>query len=402
MMITRAVFDELDLTAPRTHAELDLGGVWRRLRSEAPVCWHPPTATHEGFWLVTRHADLVDVYRDPARFTSVRGNVLDTVATGGDSASGLMLPVSDGPRHRAIRRTLGKGLSPRALAPVAAAIRSAVRGLLAEAVRRGSCEFALDVAAKVPLAAICDLLGVPAADRALVFELTSHALGSEAPDQELAETLRTRQEILVYFAKAAAQRRRSPSDDVIGLLTNCVVDGQPLTEAEIVMNCYSLVLGGDETARLAMTGSVQAFLDHPDQWKRLLAGEVAISRAVEELLRWTTPAMHVGRTATEDVDLRGQRIQAGEPLALWNISANFDESVFADPEILDLSRSPNPHLTFGFGPHFCVGGYLGRVELTALLEGLTALAPTLAPAGPTAPIYSNFLNGLTRLPVALR
>ncbi len=148
------------------------------------------------------------------------------------------------------------------------------------------------------------------------------------------------------------------------MLATGTLEGKPLTMDEIVVNCYSLILGGDETSRLSMTGAVAAFLEHPHQWRALLKGEVEVSTAVEEVLRWTTPAIHFGRSALEDVPVgdRGQEIKAGDIVTLWNTSANMDEEVFADPGRFDLARTPNKHIAFGYGPHFCLGAYLGRAR----------------------------------------
>jgi cytochrome P450 len=388
----------VDLTDSRLHVDGGIVELWRQWRRERPVWWHPETLSSTGFWVLSRYNDIVSVYGDPGRFTSVQGNVLDTLTRGGDAASGLMLPVSDGARHRAIRRVLAKGLTPRALSGLSEVIDTSVRGLLAEARDHGDCEFVADIAGKVPLAAICELLGVPDRDRSAILELTSHALASAEPGGHGSDA---QAEILLYFADLARSRRRASGDDVVSLLIDCRIDGEPLTDAEIVMNCYSLVLGGDETARLAMTGSVLAFIEHQDQWKLLSSGEVGVRTAVEELLRWTTPAMHVGRTAVEDVELHGQPIAAGNVVTLWNVSANRDEAHFAEPDVLDLGRTPNRHLTFGDGPHFCIGARLARVELAALLTGLAELIDKIESAGPPTPIYSNFLSGLATLPIAL-
>lgn len=394
----------IDLTDPRAHAEGDLdgGGLFAALRLRAPVSWHGPTGSSPGFWVVTRYDDVLACYRDPARFTSVHGNVLGTLTRGGDSASGLMLPVSDGSRHLAVRRRLLPALLPRALPPVTAAIQEAVRRLLADAIDRERVDFAGDVAAQVPLGAICQLLDVPESDRAFIFANTSAALAAEEPDQPAADAQLAQSELLLYFAKLARERQEAPGADVVSLLATSEIDGEPLTEPEIVMNCYSLVLGGDETARLAMIGGVRELAAQPDEWKRLRSGEVDLDTAVEEVLRWTTPAMHAGRTVTEDTMLGGQRLPAGDVVTLWNSSANRDEQAFPAPERFDLARQPNRHLTFGHGPHFCLGAHLARVELRCLLETLREWSPSIELAAEPRPIYSNFLTGYSSLPLYLR
>jgi cytochrome P450 len=311
-----------------------------------------------------------------------------------------MAAVTDGPHHASLRGVMLKAFTPKALEVVVGNVRGAARRLLAEAVERGSCDFATDVAAKIPLAAICDLLGVPDGDRAEILRLTSSALASDDGTPTETETWTAKSDILLYFAELAQTRQGTPYDDVVSLLVTSEVDGRPLTHDEVVFNCYSLVLGGDETTRYAMVGGLQAFLDNPEQWRRFKAGEADLESTVEEVLRWTTPTLHAGRTATEDVLMGGQFIEEGDLVTIWNVSANHDERQFHEPDRFDIARRPNKHLTFAYGPHFCLGAYLARQELSAILSGLRDLVAEVAPAGPGQRVYSNFLNGLCRLPVA--
>ncbi|MFC9502553.1 cytochrome P450 [Streptomyces sp. NPDC057002] len=394
--------DGLDLADPKLHAEADLTDVWRHLREHEPVRWNPATGTAPGFWVVSRHADVTSVYRDSARFTSQGGNVLETLLAGGDSAAGRMLAITDGPRHADLRKVLLRAFSPKALAPIVDSVRRTVDRLLRQALERGGCDFAADVAAGIPLGAICDLLGVPDRDRDHVLSLTSSALGSEHADATAADAWIAKNEILLYFADLARERRGTGHSDVISLLTTSQVDGALLDDDEIMLNCYSLILGGDETARLSMIGAVLALLEHPDQWRAFKAGDAGLDRAVEEILRWTTPALHSGRTATSDTEIAGRPVRAGDIVTVWNASANRDERIFDAPDALDLNRSPNKHLTFAYGPHFCLGAFLARAEIAAVLSGLRELVTELERTGPVRPIYSNFLNGLSGLPLALR
>jgi cytochrome P450 len=391
----------LNLADPRTHAENELGELWRYLRSEHPVFWHAPAGSAPGFWVLTRYDDIVSVYRDAGRFSSERGNVLASLLTGGDSAGGRMMAVTDGPRHSAMRKLLSGAFVPRFLDIVAEQVHAATRRLLVEAAHRGQCDFARDVAAHIPLATICELLGVPPEDRQFLLRLTSAALSSAEPTQSAAEVWLARNEILLYFTGLARARRDTPHADVVSLLATHRVDGEYLTMDEVILNCYSLILGGDETTRLSMVGAAAALIDHPRQWDALRRGAVDTAKAVEEVLRWATPAMHAGRTATEDVVIRGQRIRAGEIVTLWNTSANRDERVFRDAAVLDFGRSPNRHLAFGYGAHFCLGAALARIEIGALLDGLRSVVSVLAPSGDRRRIFSNFLSGYGSLPVIL-
>jgi cytochrome P450 len=390
-----------DLADPKTYIGRDVPAVWRRLRTEDPVHWHPGTGHSRGFWVLTRYEDISLVLRDSERFTSERGNVLATMLHGGDTGAGRMLAVTDGPYHAELRKLLLRAFAPRALEDVARRVSQTTRRLLTEAVQRGECDFARDVASVIPLDTICDLLDVPPADRRDVLSLTNSALASDYEAPEADADRMARGEILLYFSDLLAARRRAPGADPISLMATAEVAGRRLDDEDIILNCYSLIMGGDETSRLAMIGAVQAFIDYPDQWAALKDGTVTIESAAEEVLRWTTPTMHFGRSATAAVELRDREIGAGDLVTLWLASANRDEEVFPEPGRFDLARAPNKHLALGYGPHFCLGGYLGRVEINAMLDGLRTLVGRIEEAGPGRRIYSNFLSGMSSLPVTL-
>ncbi|TDC42934.1 cytochrome P450 [Micromonospora sp. KC213] len=390
----------VNLADPATFAGPGLDEVWRRLRATRPVWRHPRTVHGPHFWVVTRYADALAVYKDPATFVSGHGNMLTSLLTGGDTAGGKLLAVSDVPRHTAVRATLLRSFSPRMLKPVLDAVRSRADRLVAAMVTAGGGDFARDVADELPIGTICDLLGVPPADRAALLRLSKQALSSDVPDQPDHETWLARNEILLYFHGLAADRRRNPRDDVISTLATCDVQGAPLTDEEVVLNCYGLILAGDETSRLAMISAVLNFVEFPAQWRALRRGEVSPDDAVEEILRWNTPAMHVGRVARRDAVLGGQSIPAGDVVTVWNASANRDEEVFDRPDVFDLGRSPNKHLTFGHGPHFCLGAFLGRAEVRAVVDALRRRVRTIELRGRPTPLYSTFLRGYSSLPVA--
>ncbi|WP_442738392.1 cytochrome P450 [Streptomyces pseudogriseolus] len=391
---------EVDLADPALHAEEDLSELWRQLRAREPVHWQPGRDSRPGFWALTRYEDVVAAYRDTEHFSSDRGNVLDTLLAGGDSASGQMLPVMDGPRHAELRGALLKVLSPRALNRVVDSIRTASRDLLSRALDLGQCDFAQDIAGMLPLRAICDLLDVPRADRQRLLAMTSSALAAKSESCLRQDSWVSRGEILLYFSDLVAARRRRPGDDVISLLTQVRVGGLPLRDDEAILNCYSLILGGDETTRLALTGAVDALLDNPGQWRAYQAGEVATETAVEEVLRWTTPTLHAGRTAAADITLHGRTIRGGDVVTLWNVSANRDEEVFEEPDRFLLSRAPNRHLSFAYGSHFCLGAFLARVEIGAVLSAMRATVGSMTRMAPARRVYSNFLGGFGHLPLA--
>jgi cytochrome P450 len=244
-------------------------------------------------------------------------------------------------------------------------------------------------------------MDVPEYDRPQLVNWNTMSLASDgAGGGELDEIL-ARNEILMYFADLAEQRRREPGDDVVSALANGTIDGEPLTEDEVVLNCYSLVLGAEQSSRMSSIGGVLALAEYQDEWRRFKNGDVSLDTATEEILRWTTPAMHMGRRALADTEIRGQAIAKDDIVTLWNTSANFDDEVFADPTRLDLGRKPNKHLAFGLGAHFCLGAFLGRTHLAAALEAVRDLVSTVEVSTPPRRLFSNFVLGYTNAPVHL-
>lgn len=391
----------LDLTDPQTFLDADTHTMWRRFREQSPVHWHPSPTPVPGFWVISRYADVVTLYRDNKQFTSERGNVMATLLQGGDSASRKMLAVTDGPRHREIRNLMLKSFSPRVLEPVVAGIHRRTRELVAQALELGTHDFVTDVADHIPINTIGDLMDIPAGDRERLVEWNTQTLSRHSSEDSELDEVMARNEILLYFSELASKRRRHPGDDVISTLATARVDGELLSEDEVVFNCYSLILGGDESSRMSSIGGLIAFFEHPEQWRRLKDGEVGADSATEEVLRWTTPAMHFGRRALVDVPLRDRVIRAGDVVTLWNSSANFDEEVFEDPYTFDVARTPNKHVAFGHGPHFCLGAFLGRVHVNAMVEALRTMVSEIRVEGPPQRLYSNFVQGYSGLPVTL-
>jgi cytochrome P450 len=384
----------LDLTDPATYADNDMHEFWRKARAEGPIHWH----ARGGFWVVPRYADVQALYTHPS-LSSERGNVLDVVLRGDDSAGGSMLAVTDGPRHRQLRNLMFSAFTPRVLGEVVTGVRRRSAELVAAVVGTGPFDFATEVAEQIPMNTIGDLLSVPAADRPELLGWNKRALSSDhAGDSEL-DALVARNEILLYFVDLAQDRRDHPGEDVISLLAKAEVDGRPLTVEEIAVNCYSLILGGDETSRISAIAAVLALIENPDQWAALRSGQVSFDSAVEEILRWATPGMHVARTARDEFALHGRTIRAGDVVTLWNSSANNDEAVFDRPRRFALTRTPNKHLAFGHGPHYCLGAFLGRAELNALLTALVAAVSRMELSGAPRPLYSTFVSGYESLPV---
>ncbi|MFI1711339.1 cytochrome P450 [Streptomyces griseoruber] len=392
---------DVDLITPAGFDKIRDHGFWRRLRQQSPVTWHPPRDGIPGFWVLTRHADIAAAYRDTGRFSSARGNMLTTLTTGGDPASGRMLVVSDPPWHSALRRSMQPAFAARAMGRIAHSIRSVAKTLIAGAVERGEIDFVSDVAARVPLAAICDLLEVPVTDRARMLELTSLALGEDGSPEQAIRAREARSDIMEYYSSLIASRRDGVGEDVLSLLGSALVGGRRLTDSEAFLNAYNLIIGGNETTRLSAAGGVLALADHPEQWTLLRESEEVIQTAAEEILRWTSPVAHIARIVSTDVSLGGVDMSAGDIVTLWQISANYDETVFPEPERFDVCRTPNKHISFGVGPHHCIGAALAKVELHAVLAELRAQVRNIRITGPVEYLRSNTLLGVRRMPVAL-
>jgi cytochrome P450 len=392
----------VDLTDPMTFAHLDMAEVWRRFRTEAPVHRHPETEHGRAFWVLSRYSDVRALYQDDERFSSHHGNMLASLhKPHGDPAAGMMLALTDAPRHHTMRSILLKAFSPRSRELVVNRLEARVAALLRDAMSKGTFDFARDVAERVSMGTICDLLGFPEADHDRLLDLSRQALSSDEAEQTDEQAWTARNELLLYCQDVAEERRRHPVDDLVSAMATCTIDGRPMTDEELVVNCYGFILAGDQTSRLAMVGGLLAFTRFPAQWEALRDGRVPVAAAVDEVLRWTTPVMHVGRTAVTDVEIDGHPIRKGDIVTGWNTSANADDEVFAEPGALDLGRAPNPHLTFGFGPHFCFGAYLGRAEVRAVLETLCRNVADIELRGAARPLYSTFLRGYGSLPVEL-
>lgn len=391
----------LDLTDPQTFLDNHPFEMWRDLREHNPVYWHPPTGEYPGFWVYTRYDDIMAAYRDNKRFTSEQGNVLATLLKGEDTASRRMLAVTDGPRHREIRNLMMKSFSPRVLEPVVANIHQRTDTLVAQAVEKGDVDFVTEVADRIPIHTIGDLMGIPMEDREQLTDWNAQTLSRYSSEDSELESVLARNEIVLYISNLVADRRRHPGEDVVSTLATATIDGVPLSDEEIILNSYSLLLGGDESSRATAAGAVLAFYEHPDQWRRLKNAEVGLDTATEEILRWTTPTMHFGRHALVDITIRDRTIKAGEIVTLWNSSANYDENAFADPFTFDLARTPNKHVSFGHGPHFCLGAYLGRTHMTSMLEALRTRVARVELLGPPTRLFSNFGNGHSSMPARL-
>lgn len=396
---------DVDLTNFDIFVQGKAHDVWRRLRAEAPVCWNPGTDQFPGFWSVSKYADVIAVSRDTETFISGRGISMASDPEAPPPGAGKMMIMMDPPRHVRLRRLVNKGFTPRMAAALEPSVREISNGILDDVAPRGACDFVTDVAAQLPLAVICSMMGIPREDWALMFELTNRGLGPADPEyqtvpgnpQETAE--QSRREMFVYFATKAAERRRDRRDDLVSVLVGSEIDGESLTEEEILFFCQLLILAGNETTRNAISGGLLALLEHPEQLTRLRAEPTLLPTAVEEILRWTSPVTHMMRYVTRDVALRDQHLRAGERVLLWYPSANRDEEVFPNADQFDIGRTPNEHIAFGIGEHFCLGAGFARVEVRVMFETLLARLPDIALAGAVERLRSSFIGGIKHMPV---
>ncbi|MET7905911.1 cytochrome P450 [Streptomyces sp. NPDC005355] len=397
--------DTIDVADPGLYESGDPIAVWAQLRATTPVVWteHPPGP---GFWSVMSYEPALQVYRNTTAFTSELGMRVDSDPAAVKAASGKMLIVSDPPVHPQLRKLMNSAFVPRVVATLEESMRRVIEPLVEQALEKDSVDFVEEIAAVLPAAIICDIMNVPRAERARMVELTSQAFGASVgtsggcPMDQLQKT-EAHAEIFLYYTDLVEERRRNPGDDVVSALIRGDMGGRKLSDEEVLLNCDGLVTGANETTRHGSSAGLIALIENPEEWRRLKAGEVDIESAVDEVLRYTSPALHVMRVATQDVELGGQHVRAGEAVVLWNASANRDESVFPDPDRFDLGRTPNRHLTFGIGPHFCLGAPLARVELKVLLQVLAERVGRIEITGPVERMRSNFMWGIDRLPVAL-
>ncbi len=348
---------------------------YARLRREAPVVWNAA----RGYWAVSRHADVAAVSRDPATFCS--GGGILTMEIGVTYPFPPTMMHTDPPAHTRYRKLVQPGFAPSVMRALDATIRTRAAALVAAIAPGLPLDVTATVAIPFPLVIISELLGITDVDYER-FYLWSEAAIPGASDLPHDEIVRLQEDQRSYLLALTLSRRGVSGNDLTTALANGVVDGDRLTDDEILMFQNQLLVAGNETARNMISGGIWALAQAPDEWARLRAEPALVAGAVEEWLRWTTPVISFMRTATRDTALAGVPIAAGEPVLMLYASANRDEAVFGPTaERFDVARDPNPHLAFGVGHHFCLGAALARLEGRALLDALLARFATVAPRG---------------------
>jgi cytochrome P450 family 142 subfamily A polypeptide 1 len=364
------------------------------MRAHAPVYWDDAA----GLWGVARYHDVLAVSRDPASFCSGRSSRPDAPAIPS------MINLDD-PAHRRRRGLVSRGFTPRRVAAHEPKIRALCRELIGAIAPKGRCDFVAEVAAPLPMAMIGDLLGVEPADRGMLQrwsdEMIAGTTAGAAPELTAA-AMQAFADYSAYHRRVVADRRARPRDDLMSVLVQAEIEGERLSDEDLLQESLLILVGGNETTRHVITGGCEALCRNPDERRKLSDDPRRIPVAVEEMLRWVTPIQNMNRTAMRDAELGGQAIREGDKLLLLYPSANRDERVFADPFRFDTARDPNPHVAFGFGAHFCLGHSLARLELRVLFEELLATIPDmqLVSDAPPPAVPSNFIRGIERLDVA--
>ncbi|MEU6596584.1 cytochrome P450 [Streptomyces flaveolus] len=408
-----------DVFDPRRYAAGVPYDDYRVLRDHHPVAWQEEPEVlgwpaGPGFWAVTRHADVVRVLKDAETYSSYAGatQIRDPDPDDLPFIRRMMLN-QDPPGHGRLRRLVSRAFTPGRVDRFAAVARERARTLLAGAVEAaragdGTVDLVSAVTDEYALLNLADLLGVPEGDRRLLLHWTQRVIGYQDPDEAGPPVLdgagrpvnprspAMLADMFAYAGQLAAYKRRYPADDIMTTLAH---DAE-LADAELEMFFFLLTVAGNDTVRGAAPGGLLALAEHPEAYELLRAGKAAVPTAVDELLRWHPPVLTFRRTAVRDTELAGRTIRAGDKVVVFHASANRDERVFPAPDRLDLTRSPNPHVSFGDGPHVCLGSHFARLQLRLLHEEmLRALTGPPRPAGPAGRLVSNFINGIKSLPL---
>jgi cholest-4-en-3-one 26-monooxygenase len=374
------------------------------LRREAPVFWHAEP-DGPGFWVLSRYEDVRHASKHPEIFSSYAGGT--NIPTLGEEQLGRMRAIllnMDPPQHRQFRSLVNQSFTPRRVAKLVPRVETLAKRILDGVVAKGECEFVDEVAAQMPMQVICEMMGVPDEDRREIYDLSNRLIGFDDPDFQTSEEDGSvaAAEIFVYAGKVAKRAKECPGDDLATTLLQAEVGGQKLSELEFNSFFMLLAIAGNETTRTVTVNGLLSLMRHPDQQRMLREDPSLIDSAVEEMLRYDPPVNYFRRTALRDVEVRGAKIREGDKVTLWYPSANHDEEVFESPQVFDIRRSPNPHLSFGIGEHYCLGANLARMELRIIFREILARMHDIELAGPVRRLRSNFINGVKEMRVRYR
>ena len=359
------------------------------MRANAPVYWDGHA------WGLSRHGDLKAASKDPATFSNAQGIRADA------DRLNMMIDFDD-PEHFRRRKLVNRGFTPRRVRDREGEVRQACDDIIDAVCERGECDFVADIAAWLPLIMIGNDLGVAPEDRAQLLEWSDAMLSALTGDESALEPATIAFIGYTEYANAVIEdRTANPKDDLMSVLCHAEIDGDRLDHQSLIDESLLILIGGDETTRHVISGGCYQLLTHHDQWERLQADPTKLDVGLEEMLRWVSPIKNMNRTATRDVEVGGQQIKAGDNVLLLYPSANRDEDVFEDPFRFDVERTPNDHVAFGFGTHFCLGNSLARLELKVMFEHLLRRLPDLELVSPEEPAHraANFVSGYESMPV---
>ncbi len=369
---------------------------YRELRAKSPVCWNDVT----NFWALLKYEDIRFVSSNPGTFSSTKGITIPDPALDSPVQPGNLI-FTDPPRHRQMRKLINSGFTRRRVAVLEPKIREIVRGILDGIEPDSVHEFAEEIAAPLPTRMIAELIGAPPDDWEQFRAWSDAATGTADPEIELDPFVAIGQ-LFEYFQKLITARRNEPRDDLLSVLAEAEIDEHRLDDEDLLNFAFLLLVAGNETTRNLIALGTLALIAHPDQCRLLVEDPALIPGAVEEMLRWNSPVVHMARTAMTDVEIRGQLIRAGDVVVMLYGSANRDEEIFGpDSEEFKVTRHPNPHIAFGCGEHACVGAQLARLEATVLFEELLRRFPKLELAGEVDRMRATMVPGVKRMPVRL-
>jgi cytochrome P450 len=383
----------------RLHAALT------RLRASTPVAWVEAPG-YRPFWAVTKHADIMAIERANDVFINAPRPVLMTAEQEELQAThGVRTLIHmDDPHHRVVRAIGVDWFRPKAMRAMKRRVDELAKSYV-DKLRDagGECDFVQEVAVNYPLFVIMSLLGVPESDFARMLKLTQELVGSQDSEYQRSASSEDQAYALLdmfeYFTALTASRRQRPTEDLASAIANATIDGQPLSDIDTVSYYVIVATAGHDTTSAVISGGLQALTEHPDQRQRLRANPDLMPLATEEMIRWVTPVTGMMRTATEDTEVRGGRIAAGESVLLSYVSANRDEEVFEDPDRFDVARDPNKHLAFGHGVHFCMGAALARMEINSFFTELVPRLKSIEYNGEPQLTATTFVGGLKHLPI---
>lgn len=417
MSVATAPLDQLDVISARLYAERGYPHEeWARLRREDPVHWSEPEG-YRPFWAVTKHADIVEVSKQPQKFRSAGRFILfpEFMNEPGDTLEEnpplRMLVNMDPPEHRDYRRLVSGWFTPRAVTRLEPRLDEITKEIWDELAASNGGEHELDfvteIAALQPLRMITEMLGIPREREQFVLRVTNENFGLE--DEEFQREGESREDRLAFISEAFAflneiteDRRRNPRDDLSTVLAQATLNGEPVPTFELFSLYFLVMVAGHDTTRNGIASGLLAFLEHPAELEKLRRDPSLVGLAADEIVRWTTPVNHFSRTATADYELRGKRIREGDSVALFYASANRDEEVFEDPFRFRIDREPNPHLGFGVGEHFCLGAHLARMDLRVFWRHFVERVEHIEPVAPHELLAASFVGGPKHVPVRIR